>query len=389
MTANAPRQGTVIDLFAGCGGASLGFVLAGLIPAAAVEIDPFASTAYEANIGIRPLVKDIQRVDGDELLQAAGLEASQCTLLSGCPPCQSYTTLRKGALSSRDDRRRNSLVKDYLRLARAVYPRHIAFENVPGMLSRRWRPRFDALLEGLTIMGYRYEWTVLDAADFGVPQHRRRILVVASRVSLPILPQPTHGDETAGMRRHVTVRTAIGSLPALASSESDPRDAYHRARRHSRLALRRLRAIPEGGARKDLPAALQLECHKDHDGHHDIYGRMWWDRPAPTLTSGCTNVTRGRFAHPDQHRAITLREAMLLQSFPRRTVLSGSFEEMALQVGNAIPPLLARRIGEAIMAMEERAEERRGPRSRALQPAVSTRVPTRSRATNTLVSSAT
>jgi DNA (cytosine-5)-methyltransferase 1 len=221
------------------------------------------------------------------------------------------------------------------------------------MLSPRWRPRFDALLDGLVALGYENVWDVLDAADFGVPQRRRRVLVIASRVSAPTLPAATHHDRASpGRPAWATVRDAIGALPPLESAEVEAGDAYHRARRHSALALKRLRAIPAGGARSDLPDDLQLECHRNHAGHYDIYGRMWWDRPAPTLTSGCTNVTRGRFAHPDQDRAITLREAMLLQTFPRTAVLRGSWDTKALQVGNAIPPLFAERIGETILAME-------------------------------------
>jgi DNA (cytosine-5)-methyltransferase 1 len=297
--------------------------------------------------------------------------------------------LRRGSEATPLDRLRNSLYRDYLRLAEVIRPRHIAFENVPGMIGPRWRPRFEALLEGLTNLGYDHVWDLVDAADFGVPQRRRRVLVVASRVTRPMLPTATHAEDPTGrLRRYVTVREAIGSLPALASGEKDLDDPYHFARRHSPLALRRLRAVPEGGARMDLPEELQLDCHKDHRGHYDIYGRMWWDRPAPTLTSGCTNVTRGRFAHPDQDRAITLREAMLLQTFPRDTVLRGGVEEMALQVGNAIPPLLARRIGEAIAAMEARSRERRQSR-RAAAPTVAAGLPTRSRAARTVASSAT
>jgi DNA (cytosine-5)-methyltransferase 1 len=129
----------------------------------------------------------------------------------------------------------------------------------------------------------------------------------------------------------------------------------HAARKHRPIAIQRLAALKEGEARDDLPDDLQLKCHKDHDGHHDIYGRMWWDRPAPTLTTGCTNVTRGRFGHPTQCRAITLREALLLQGFPKRAMLVGSVEQMALQVGNAIPPPLARRIGQCITAMDRAA----------------------------------
>ncbi len=372
--------GSLIDLFAGCGGGSIGFAVAHLRPVAAVEIDANAADAYEENVGLRPLVKDIRKVDADELLSEAGLERGDCTLLFGCPPCQSFTDLRRGALSSRRDRARNSLLREYLRLAEGVHPRHIAFENVPGMLSPRWRPRFDELLNGLSELGYTFLWDVLDAADFGVPQHRRRVLVVASRVATPVLPAPSHADPVTSseLTAWVTVREAISSLPRLARGEVDPDDDYHRARRHSELALRRLRAIPAGGARADLPEELQLACHKDHSGHYDIYGRMWWDRPAPTLTSGCTNVTRGRFAHPEQDRAITLREAMLLQGFPRPTVLRGSLDERALQVGNAVPPPFAERIGDVVAVMETTA-----------QSVDVTVEPTRSRASRTLVSSAT
>lgn len=388
MNTWGPAELTFVDLFSGCGGASLGLIAAGFRPLAAVEIDRTAAAAYELNTGLRPISRSIRGVSGNDLLRAAGVRPEECTLLSGCPPCQSFTSLRKGANSTRRDRRRNSLAQEYLRVAADIRPRHIAFENVPGMLSKRWRPRFDALLDGLQTLGYQTAWSVLDAAAFGVPQHRRRILVVASRVVAPILPRPTHGEDSSGLLPYVTVRHAIANLPALASGEIDAEDLYHRARRHSSLALRRLRAIPEGGARRDLPPGLELECHKNHNGHYDIYGRMWWDRPAPTLTSGCTNVTRGRFAHPTQDRAITLREALLLQTFPPGAVLRGGVEDMALQVGNAIPPLLAQRIGEAIATMEMRS---RKPRQRGwtVPPTAMAGVPARSSATSTLTRSAT
>ena len=381
---------TVVDLFAGCGGGSIGFRQAGLIAVGAVEIDPDAATAYEANLGITPIVKDIRSVTGPELLRSSGLTKGECTLLFGCPPCQSFTILRKGSSPTADDRLRNTLYLDYLRLVKGLRPRHVAFENVPGMLSKRWRPHLDALLNGLTKMGYDHVWDVVDAADFGVPQHRKRILVVASRVALPSLPKPTHFVDSAdGTKKHRTVRSAIDSCRPLESGEQDVDDPYHSARDHSPVALERLRAIPMGGARMDLPPDLQLDCHKHHDGHYDIYGRMWWDRPAPTLTSGCTNITRGRFAHPDQHRAITIREAMLLQSFPNQAVLHGGVEAMALQVGNAIPPLLARKIGLVVMKMERdsiRPAAQNDVRRSAL---VAIRSPKRSRATRSLASSST
>ncbi|MDA8359768.1 MAG: DNA cytosine methyltransferase [Actinomycetota bacterium] len=390
MTSSRGRAShPMVDLFAGCGGGSIGFRQAGLMPVAAVEIDPHAAAAYEANLGIAPIVRDVRLVTGDQLMTSTGLGPGECTVLFGCPPCQSFTSLRKGAPATSRDRRRNTLYLDYLRLVDEVRPRHIAFENVPGMLSQRWHPHFAAFLGQLEDIGYRADWIVLDAADYGVPQHRRRVLVVGSRVTRPILPAPTHFSDPRDKRRrrHVTVRQAIGDCPPLGIGGRDPKDPLHEARLHSDMALRRLRAIPEGGARADLPPELQLDCHKGHSGHYDIYGRMWWDKPAPTLTSGCTNITRGRFAHPEQDRAITLREAMLLQSFPKRSTLSGTLDAMALQVGNAIPPLLARRIGEAVLEME--ALSRRPHRRRTPATTETTRVPSRSTASRSLASSST
>jgi DNA (cytosine-5)-methyltransferase 1 len=328
-------------------------MVAGFLPVAAVEIDSVAADSYELNVGLRPTVRDIRRVPGRQLLDSAGLERGQCTVLFGCPPCQSFTILRQGAKVSSRDRRRNALPREYLRFVSEVLPRYVAFENVPGMVERRGRYRFDELVEGLKNLGYQVVWDLIDAADFGIPQYRRRLLVIASRVTTPRLPAQTHSPGTVpGLPRHVTVRATIGHLRQLEAGQADPGDPYHQARHHNRLVLQRLRLIPEGGGRKDLPPRLQLDCHKGHGGHYDVYGRMWWDRPAPTLTSGCTNVTRGRFAHPTQHRAITVREAMILQGFPSHARLCGGMEEMALQVGNAVPPPLAECIARCVLAME-------------------------------------
>jgi DNA (cytosine-5)-methyltransferase 1 len=207
------------------------------------------------------------------------------------------------------------------------------------------------------------EWRIADAAEYGVPQRRKRLLVVASRVTAPSLPEPTHGDgEADGIKPFVTVRDAIGRLRRLEAGEADPDDPFHQARRHSALTLQRLACIPEGGDRRNLPDELVLDCHRDHEGHYDVYGRMRWDRVAPTLTSGCTNVTKGRFCHPGQDRALTLREAMLLQTFPSHARLKGFTDGMALQVGNAVPSLLAERIAEKIIDMEHESRTSRSRR---------------------------
>lgn len=349
---------TVVDLFCGCGGGSMGFHRAGFQVVGAVEIDTDAAQAFALNIGVAPIVKDIRDVRGEDILAPADLQRGELTLLFGCPPCQSFTVLRRGARPTAYDSDRRDLIYEYLRLVEELYPRHIAFENVPGLVEGRWSTYFKTFCEILTDLGYAFDHEVVDAAEYGVPQRRRRVLVIASRVTAPELPPATHSRAgnnlhgTSARKPFATVRDAIEHLLPLESGEADPKDHFHRARRHSKLALERLSHISEGGSRSELPAHLVLECHKDHNGHRDIYGRMSWDKVSPTLTSGCTNITRGRFAHPDQGRAITLREAMLLQTFDCKAQVYGSLEKMALQIGNAVPSLLAQRIGRAIAGME-------------------------------------
>jgi len=342
----------VVDLFSGCGGGSLGFLAAGFRVVGAVEIESDPASSYARLVGTAPTIADIRDVSGSDLVGGLG-SGNELTLLFGCPPCQSFTILRRGGAPVALDAARDTLPAEYLRLVTELNPRHIAFENVPGFAEGRGRAEFERLISDVTDLGYTTVWQVLDAADFGVPQHRRRLLVLGSRIGPPKLPAPTHGP---GRLDHVTVRRAVADLRPLESGEVDPDDPMHRARRHRAIALERLRCVPEGGGRMDLPERLRLRCHGDHDGHLDIYGRMSWDRPAPTLTSGCTNVTRGRFGHPEQHRAITPREALLLQSFPCEAELTGGAESIALQIGNAVPPLLARRIGEAVLSVDRASE---------------------------------
>jgi DNA (cytosine-5)-methyltransferase 1 len=368
-------RATVVDLFAGCGGGTIGFRQVGFEVIGAVEIDADAAAAYAANVGVEPLARDVREVTGRDLLDGTGVGVGELTLLFGCPPCQSFTILRRGAAETAVDGVRNNLPREYTRLVEELSPRHIAFENVPGMVDGRWRHRFDELLTHLERLGYRCDWAVLDAADFGVPQRRRRVVVVGSRLVEPVLPVPTHtASGEADLPAHQTVRDAIGGLRRLGPGEADPADPLHRARRHSDIAIRRLRAVPEGGGRKNLPPELELACHKRHPGYYDIYGRMWWDRVAPTLTSGCTNVTKGRFGHPEQDRAITLREALLLQGFPPGATVRGDTDTMALQVGNAVPPPLTAAVGQAILKMD--ADAGAGPQrvtARACHRAVTSR----------------
>jgi DNA (cytosine-5)-methyltransferase 1 len=238
-------------------------------------------------------------------------------------------------------------------------PRSVVFENVAGLAQGSGSWRLMQADRQLRKLGYDVAWKVVQAADYGVPQFRRRLLVIASNLGVAIeIPSRTHADpKSDDVRKGIvtpwlTVRDAIGNMPALRSGECYPKDELHSARTHSKIALERLSRIPEdGGSRSSLPPRLVLACHINHSGHHDVYGRMHWDRPAPTITSGCTNITRGRFAHPVQNRAISEREALALQGFPAEATVTGNHSQRTLQIGNAVPPALSAAAARQVRAL--------------------------------------
>ena len=345
----------VIDLFSGCGGASLGFARAGFRIAAALDIDPWACETYRRNLQVEPLQADVRGVTGRDLLRRAGLKRGAVDVLIGCPPCQGFTRHRNGAGAADP---RNGLVADYLRIVGEIRPKFLVFENVKGMWAQaHGRRYFHRLMEGLEDLGYHAVWGLLDAAAYGVPQRRERLIVMATRErSLRYklaLPSRTHAPpeqaEREGLRPYRTVRDAIADLPPLQAGEACPTIPNHVAPKHSPRILELIRHVPkDGGSRHDLPKRFWLKCHKNHNGHRDVYGRMRWDAPAPTLTYGCTNPSRGRFIHPEQDRAITPREAARLQTFPDNFVFYGPATRIASHIGNALPVELARRIAEVV-----------------------------------------
>jgi len=233
-----------------------------------------------------------------------------------------------------------------------LLPAYLLLENVPGLYNGLGQTLFLKARQNLEELGYIVSPWVLDAADYGVPQRRRRLIVLARHNSMPVLALggPTHQNPATTPRLHTypplaswrTVAWAIQDLPPLTSGQVHQKDPLHAAPVHSVTVMQRIQAIPiNGGSRVDLPRNLVLECHRDdkHTGHKDVYGRMHWDRPAPTLTGGCNKPSKGRFLHPDQHRAISLREAATLQTFPPGAQFVGAREEIAEQIGNAVPPL--------------------------------------------------
>ena len=345
---------TAIDLFSGCGGLTLGLKKAGFDVVAAVEIDKDAANTFRANHPDVDLKEsDIQKLSPRAMRRELKLRPGQLDLLAGCPPCQGFSSLRtrNGAARNRDAR--NNLVCEMLRFARAFMPKAIMMENVPGLADRK--PFFD-LCTGLARLGYEINFDVKDAAEFGVPQRRRRLILLAGRGFKIEFPN--------GAKKTWTVRDAIKRLPKAGKS-NDPIHDIPEQRSKKVAAL--IRDIPKnGGSRGDLPKRRQLACHKTSDGFKDIYGRMAWDKVAPTITGGCFNPSKGRFLHPQENRAITMREAALLQGFPRRYIFDAKSgkQRIAVMIGNALPPEFIRRhalaIAQALPKRAHRQVSRRG-----------------------------
>ena len=331
---NAQRWPTAIDIFCGAGGMSLGLRQARFRVVAAVDNAPLAVDSYRLNFPLVPVVPDdIRGVSGAALMAAAGLRPGEIDLLAGCPPCQGFSALRTKRRQSAVADERNDLILEFLRLAAEIRPRMVLMENVPGLAGDALFRRF---CSGLEALSYGVSSAVLDSADYGTPQKRRRLVLVAAQGSTPRLAP---GD--ASIR---TVRDAIGDMADTAGRSDDPLHD-HGERRAARVGTI-IRAIPhDGGSRSDLEEDDQLACHQRAtargDGWgRDSYARMAWDKPAPTITGGCVNPGKGRFLHPEQDRAITVREALILQGFPPGYQLSfvrGKFAAADL-AGNAVPP---------------------------------------------------
>lgn len=329
---------TAVDLFCGCGSVTLALRKAKFEVLGAIDNDPVACRSYKKN---HPQVNlhgsDIRTLDAKQF--AFSLKKERVDLLVICAPCQPFSSQNKKR-NNRDVR--SDLILESVRFAKALKPRAIFFENVAGLVSPRFRDVLSMLSRDLHSLGYELGVpSKVDASEFGVPQRRVRCIMLAWK-------RPDDFSDTFDYKRRSplkTVRSAISKLPALTSGERATDDPLHFARRHSELTLERLQNIPnDGGSRFSLPKHLELACHKNFKGHPDVYGRMKWDSVAPTLTTGCTDVTRGRFAHPVQDRAISLREAALLQSFPVDYTFAGNSGEIARQIGNAVPFEMARKL---------------------------------------------
>jgi DNA (cytosine-5)-methyltransferase 1 len=331
---------TAVDVFAGGGGLTVGLKRAGFRVVGAIEIEPAAFSTYKSNHPEVPALKqDVRTVRGRSLLSLA---SGRIDLLAGCPPCQGFCSLTHTA-KRRDPR--NALVREMGRLVAEVRPSAFMMENVPGLASRGKR-LFKELLATLEKLKYEVRWGILQAADYGVPQYRRRLVLLAGRgFSIP-LPEPTHDRAGRNNRpKWRTLRDAIGDMgPAVTLAKAKETGGpqlygWHVVRNLTKPNVKRLKAALPGRSRAQLPKKLRPKCHQDSDeGFTNVYGRMRWDQVPVTITAGCTTPSKGRFGHPDELRTISVREAARIQTFPDDYLFDSCFMDYVCDmIGNALP----------------------------------------------------
>lgn len=350
------HKGEVVDLFCGIGALSHGLRLAGFKIIAGYDIDQNCKYAYEKNNAAQFFARDVAKLTATEIKKH--FSGKGPTVLAGCAPCQPFSTYKQ---RYEEDPKWNFVTK-FAALAVKVKPDFITMENVPALLNYKDGSVFRKFCSIIEKGGYDLQWSVERCEHYGVPQRRRRLVVLASKSHQLGKLQ---GDE----RNIVNVREAIGMLPKVAAGKSDPKDPLHAASGLTTINLKRIRASKPGGTWRDWPKALRAECHLKPSGktYPGVYARMSWDDPSPTLTTQCYGYGNGRFGHPEQDRAITLREAAILQSFPPAYEFLPadeklSFSEVGRWIGNAVPVKLAEAIGYAIANSKPR-EPRRGKAS--------------------------
>lgn len=306
-----------------------------------VEIDPYAAATYKRALEVPIHIGDVlDLLDPGVLAHASSAwRAEGPLLLIGCAPCQGFSSHRK-----KDPRQdpRNGLLAAFAEIILRLQPEVIVMENVPEMLSSKHWPHFDEWHSRLTEDGYTVKMAIHNLAEFGVPQERFRALVIAARWKHFAMPQ---GHLT--YKEFRTVKEAIGDLPPLAAGGADSIDPMHITSKHRQSTVDLLRQIPlDGGSRRSLPTGVGPSCWDGVDGFRDVYGRLWWDRPAVAITARCRTPSCGRFVHPEQHRGLSVREASLLQGFPRDMVFEGPFDDKFKQIGNAVSPIFAKAVAE-------------------------------------------
>ncbi len=339
---------SVVDLFCGIGGFSYGLYKSGLRINTGIDIDNSCQYAFEANCKSPFLCENIVKLTGEKI--NALYTKNDVKVLVGCAPCQPFSSYTFKGDKQKD--LRWQLLYEFSRIINEVKPDIVSMENVPQLLNFKKAPVFEDFVNNLKKENYFIWNKILYAPDYGIPQKRKRLVLLASKFgNISILP-PTHTPEI-----YLTVQDTIGKLDKIKSGESSPRDFLHKASKLSDKNLQRIRqSIPGGSWKRDWDDDLKLDCHKSSKGQSyvSIYGRMKWDEPSPTMTTFCTGIGNGRFGHPEQDRAISLREAALLQSFPMDFKFVENpedlrFGNLSKQIGNAFPPKLGEIIGKSII----------------------------------------
>lgn len=337
-------EASVVDLFCGIGGLSYGFKEAGFDIRAGIDVDEECRYAYEKNVKTIFLRKDVGELTPHSLTALYPRDASKRVLV-GCAPCQPFSTYNQ-----KNDNPQWRLLERFGELIADTKPDVVSMENVPRLVRFRNGVLFDHFVRTLEESDYRVSWNILYGPDYGLAQTRSRLVLLASRLGNIGLPAPTH--EPSNYR---AVRDEIGELPELSHGEVDENDELHRASSLSETNVRRIVSSKPGGTWRDWSEDLVTECHRAETGHgySSVYGRMEWGKPSPTMTTQFYGFGNGRFGHPDQNRAITLREGAMLQGFPReyRFTKPGDkirFKTVGRMIGNAVPVTLANAIARSV-----------------------------------------
>ncbi len=345
------------DLFCGCGGVTTGLRTAGIKVPFGIDFDEDCRLTYsQNNPGSSFINKDIKNVSSEDLLKwAPGLFKTDYLLLAACAPCQPFSSHNR----SNNKASGRAMLCEVERFVRDLLPDFVLLENVGGIRNVPGYSAYRRLRKTLESLRYTVDSRIVDSQFYGVPQSRKRLVILASRYSALSWPEATHGMSN-GLPKPVTVRDTISRYPELRAGEQHATLNAHLTAQLSPKNFERLKNTPmDGGDRREWPKKFVLVCHKTHDGHPDVYGRLKWDSTAPTLTTKCTSISNGRFGHPEQNRAISAREAAALQSFNDGYMFYGGLGSLSRQIGNAVPPRLAERFGSAIGTMAQNVIKRK------------------------------
>lgn len=333
----------VIDFFCGCGGTSAGLQKAGMNILAGIDFDKNAIATYAKNFpNAHAFNTNIKELETSSIEAILTPHKREILVFAACAPCQPFSKQNRYKNSTDE---RICLLDEFHRFVKKFFPDYILLENVPGMQKISEGP-FTRFIQLLEKNGYQYDSAVKNVVNYGIPQSRKRLVLIASRHGTIKLPEETYGK---GKLPYNTIRKYIEKYPSLQAGEKNNDIPNHQCAKLSPILLQRISALKEGQDRRSWDDSLKLQCHKNHKGHTDVYGRLSWDKPSVTLTTKCISLSNGRFGHPEQNRALSVREAAALQTFDDSFIFCGNLGSTAKQVGNAVPVDFAKILGKQII----------------------------------------